>query len=121
MRVDPTMPAEIMLRGSGVPLIEAEMLLAGGKAEGLPGGGQHHCALAPAQRTIASAGTVCVFRNLKTHPATMAPAFLDGHSSDIHAVHFQMGRHSLSQDKKTLTDNFMTINPKTGLCRQLFY
>ena len=63
MRVDPTMPAEIMLRGSGVPLIEAEMLLAGGKAEGFPGGGQHHRP-APAQRTIASAGTVYVFRNL---------------------------------------------------------
>ena len=97
------------------------MLLAGGKAEGLPGGGQHHCPLAPAQRTSASAGTVCVFRNLKRHPATMATTFLDSHSSDIRVVHVQMGRHPLSYDKKTLTDNIMTINPKTGLCRQLFY
>lgn len=89
-----------MLRGSGVSLIGAEMLLAGGVAEGLPRGGQHHCALAPAQRTIASAGTVCVFRKLKPHPATMATAFLDGHSSDIRVVHFQMGRHPLFHDKK---------------------
>ena len=100
MRVVPTMPAEIMLRGSGVPLIETEMLLAGDKAEGLPGGGQHHCAPAPAQRTIASVGTVCFFRSLKPHPATMATAFLDGHSSDIRVVHFQMGLHPLSHVKK---------------------
>ena len=101
MRVDPTMPAEIMLRGSGVPLIEAEMLLASGKAEGFTSGGQHHCALAPAQRTIASAGTVCFFRNLKPRPTTMATAFLDGHSSDIPVVHSQMGRHPLSHDIKS--------------------
>ena len=40
--------------------------------------------------------------------------FLDGHSSDIRVVPFQMGRHPLSHDKKTLTDNIMTINLENG-------
>ena len=34
--------------GIGVTLIQVEMVLAGGKAERFPVGGQHHHALAPA-------------------------------------------------------------------------
>ena len=48
MRVDSTMPTKVMARGIGVPLIQVEMVLAGGKVERLPVGGQHHHALAPA-------------------------------------------------------------------------
>ena len=48
MCVDSTMPTKVMARGIGVPLIQVEMVLAGGKAERLPVGGQHHHALAPA-------------------------------------------------------------------------
>ena len=111
------MPAEIMLRGSGVPLIEAEMLLAGGKAEGFPGGGQHHCALRrhneQSHRLAPCASSATSNRTL---PQWQLP--LDGHNSDIHVVHFQMGRHPLSHDK-SLTDNIMTINPKTGLCETI--
>lgn len=48
MRVDTTMPTKVMARGIGVTLIQVEMVLAGGKAERFPVGGQHHHALAPA-------------------------------------------------------------------------
>ena len=33
-----------MLCSSGIPFIEVKMLLTGGKVEGLPRGGQRHCA-----------------------------------------------------------------------------
>ena len=48
MRVDSRMPTKVMARGIGVPSIQVEMVLAGGKAERFPVGGQHHHALAPA-------------------------------------------------------------------------
>ncbi len=47
MRVDFTMPTKVIARGIGVPLIQVEIVLAGGKAERFPVGGQHHHALAP--------------------------------------------------------------------------
>ena len=48
MRVDSTMLTKALARGISVPLIQVEMVLAGGKAERFPVGGQHHHALAPA-------------------------------------------------------------------------
>ena len=48
IRVESTMPTKVMARGIGVPLIQVKMVLAGGKAERFPVGGQHHHAPAPA-------------------------------------------------------------------------
>ena len=106
------MPTKVMARGIGVPLIQVEMVLAGGKAKRFPGGGQHHHALAPAYRTIAPAGTVRLFIKLKSHSAAMAAAPLNGN--------IKISLLSLSCHRKTLTDNIITINPKTELCRCLF-
>ena len=112
MRLDPTMPTKVMARGIGVPLIQVEMVLADGKAERFPGGGQRHHALALAKRTIAPAGTLRLFINLKSDSATMAAAPLNGH--------IKISLLSLSCHRKTL-NNIVTNNPKTELCRCLFY
>lgn len=48
MRLDSAMPTKVMAFGIGFPFIQVEMVLAGGKAERFPGGGQHHHAIAPA-------------------------------------------------------------------------
>ena len=72
MRVDSTCAAEIMPCRFRVPLIEAESLLAGDKFELVRVSGAHHCALAPAERTIARPEIADRAMNLESHGTAMA-------------------------------------------------